>query len=98
MYALSNEEARSAEKLFTDTEGIDLDPAAAVCVSSLISACETGRINKNGSVLLNITGGGYRRVREDHALIPVSPAVTVPAGSAVERVKKEIQDWVKPHV
>ena len=98
MYALSNEEARSAEKLFMDTEGIDLDPAAAVCVASLISACETGRIKKDGSVLLNITGGGYRRVREDHALIPVSPAITVPAGSGVEMVKKEIQDWVRPHV
>ncbi len=98
MYAVSNEEARSAEKLFMDTEGIDLDPAAAVCIASLISAYETGGIRKDGTILLNITGGGYRRVREDHALIPVSPALTVPAGSGVETVKNGILDWVKPYV
>ena len=35
MYAVSNEEARAAGTLFTELEGIDLDPAAAVCTASL---------------------------------------------------------------
>jgi cysteate synthase len=98
MYAVSNEDARSAEKLFVDTEGIDLDPAASVCIASLIAASEKGTINNDGRILLNITGGGYRRVREEHALVPVSPALTVPAGGGVEAIKKELLDWVKGHV
>jgi cysteate synthase len=98
MYAVSNEDARSAEKLFIDTEGIDLDPAASVCIASLISACETRKIKKDGIILLNITGGGYQRVREDHPLIPVDQALTVPAESGIENVKRELLDWVKLHV
>jgi cysteate synthase len=98
MYAVSNEDACSAEKLFMDTEGMDLDPAASVCIASLIAASEKGTIKKDGRILLNITGGGYRRVREDFTLIPVSPALTVHAGAGVEAIKKELLEWVKRHV
>ena len=98
MYAVSNEDARSAEKLFMDTEGIDLDPAASVCIASLIAASENGTIKKDGRILLNITGGGYRRVREDHPLIPVSPALTLQAGAGIETIEKELLDWVNSHV
>ncbi len=94
MYAVTNDEARAAGNLFTEHEGIDLDPAAAVAVSSLIRACETGSIDTGRTVLLNITGGGYERVREDHALIPVHPAFCVPAGATAEQVKKELAKLV----
>jgi len=97
MYAVSNEEARAAGTLFTELEGIDLDPAAAVCTASLIRACGNGSIDKNRTVVLNITGGGYERVREDHALVPVQPALRVPAGSRAGLVKKELGEMVKTH-
>lgn len=92
MYAVSNDEARSAGRLFLELEGIDLDPAAAVCTASLIQACETGRIEKDKTVVLNITGGGYQRVREDYPLIPVQPSFTVPAGASVDSIRKELQE------
>jgi cysteate synthase len=92
MYAVSNDEARAAGGLFTEREGIDLDPAAAVCTASLIRACEHGSIDKNRTVVLNITGGGYERVREDHPLIPVRAAFTVPAGTLADQVKKELAE------
>jgi cysteate synthase len=94
MYAVTNEEARAAGTLFTELEGIDLDPAAAVCTASLIRACETGSIDTSRTVFLNITGGGYERVREDHTLIPVQPAFTVPAGSTAVHMKKELPEMV----
>jgi len=98
MYAVSNDEARAAGKLFMDLEGIDLDPAAAVCTASLIRAGENGQIDKEKSVLLNITGGGYRRVREDHTLIPVQPSFTVLAGATVEMIRKELLEEVNSRV
>jgi len=98
MYAVSNDEARAAGKLFMDLEGIDLDPAAAVCTASLIRASENGQIDKEKSVLLNITGGGYRRVREDHTLIPVQPSFTVLAGATVEMIRKELLEEVNSRV
>jgi cysteate synthase len=95
MYGVSNEEARAAGTLFTDLEGIDLDPAAAVCTASLIRACGNGGIDKNRTVVLNITGGGYERVREDHALILVQPAFRVPAGSRAGLVKTELEEMAE---
>jgi len=94
MYAVSNDEARAAAKLFSDLEEIDLDPAAAVCTASLVQACGTGKIDRRKTVLLNITGGGYERIREDHPLIAVTPSFIVPAGASVESIKKELLEKV----
>jgi cysteate synthase len=98
MYAVANEEARIAGKIFMEFEGVDLDPAAAVCFASLIHAVETNQIDRKKTVLLNITGGGYTRVREDHPLIPIEPAFSIPAGSPLEYIKKELLEKVKIHV
>jgi len=94
MYAVSNADARHAEKLFTECEGVDPDPAAAVCIASLMQACESGAIDTKKTVLLNITGGGYARVREDHPQIPVEPSFTVPAGAPVDMIKRELLEKV----
>jgi len=98
MYAVTNEEARVAGKLFMELEGVDLDPAAAVCLASLIQADETSRIDTKKTVLLNITGGGYTRVREDHPLIPIEPAFSVTAGSPFGCIRDELIERVKIHV
>jgi cysteate synthase len=98
MYAVSNEEARIAGKLFMELEGVDLDPAAAVCFASLIQAVETNQIDQKKKVLLNITGGGYSRIREDHSLIPIEPAFSIPTGSPLECIKKELLAVVKNRV
>jgi cysteate synthase len=92
MYAVPNDEARTAGTYFTELEGIDLDPAAAVCTASLIRACEYGGIDKNRTVVLNITGGGYERVREDHTLVPVMPSFSVSAGAPADAVKNELAE------
>ena len=97
MYAVSNDEACAAGTLFTGLEGIDLDPAAAVCTASLIRACESGNIDTNRTMLLNITGGGYERVREDHTLVPVQPTFCVSAGATAGQVNKELAEIVKIH-
>ena len=94
MYAVSNEDACAAGTLFTELEGIDLDPAAAVCTASLLRACESGSMDKSRTVLLNITGGGYERVREDYPLVPVQAAFCVPAGATAGDVKKELAEMV----
>jgi len=94
MYAVTNDEAHAAGKLFTEREGIDLDPAAAVCTASLVRACECGTIDTGRLVLLNITGGGYERVREDYPLVPVQPAFGVPAGTTAGQVRKELAEMM----
>lgn len=77
MYGVTNKEALEAQKRFESLEGIDILPPAAVAVASLIMACEQGTIDKNGSVLLNITGGGYERLKKDMPLNMIEPCLNV---------------------
>ena len=95
MYAVSNEDARSAGRFFTDTEEIDLDPAAAVAVASLIRAVEEGFVEPDEHILLNVTGGGYERAAEDLDRYPVEPYLQVRAGEAFEGdVRDTVLGWL----
>lgn len=58
MFAVTNEEAGNAGALFEKTEGIDIEPAAAVAVASLKQAIEQKKVEKEAVIMLNITGGG----------------------------------------
>jgi len=93
MYAVSNDEAKSAGRLFAETEGIDLDPAAAVAVASLVRAAEEGFVGEH--ILLNVTGGGYERAAEDLDRYPIEPYLRVRAGAAFEGgIREEVTAWL----
>ncbi|CAM5714548.1 cysteate synthase [Streptomyces badius] len=53
------------------------EPAAAVAVASLFTAVAEGRVPRNASVLLNITGGGRARMARDHTLRQAEPHLRV---------------------
>lgn len=76
MLAVSNAEATAARRLMEDTEGIDVDPAAAVALAGLLDAARAGRLPKEAVVLLNVTGGGRGLLRHRSAPAP-GPTATV---------------------
>ncbi|GLI45330.1 cysteate synthase [Methanoculleus bourgensis] len=95
MYAVANEDARDAGRIFAETEEIDLDPAAAVAVASLARAVEEGFIDQKKRVLLNVTGGGYQRAAEDLDRYPVDPFLRVAAGTALDGdLRDDIEAWL----
>jgi cysteate synthase len=94
MYAVSNAAGRAAEKLIRDAEGIDPDPAAAVATAAFMQAVEAQTIGKDDTILLNITGGGYERIREDYTLYPLEPAATVRPGDSVDELVAGLKKWV----
>lgn len=94
MSSVPTEDARSAGKLFEDLEGIDPDPAAAVCVASLTGAVENGEVGKKDIILLNITGGGYKRAAEDLEKIPVKVFADLKQGSGADCIKNDIIRWM----
>jgi cysteate synthase len=94
---VSNDEAVRAQQLFEETEGIDLDPAAAVTVASLITAIEKKLINPCKDVMLNITGGGYKRVREEYDLMPMTAALATDDATTMDQIAGFVNDWVKEH-
>ncbi len=78
MYSVSEVEAQSAMKLMADTEEIDIIPPAAIAIASLIQAVDCKNINSNETILLNITGGGHKRLNENFDLKPIQPILEVP--------------------
>ena len=77
MYAVSNSEAKQAGKLFNSLEGIDLLPAAEVVVASLIQAVEANLIKRDDWILLNVTGGGIKRIGEDFGYHEIKPEMKI---------------------
>ena len=73
MYGVENDEVFYAMRLFEDTEGIDIVPASAVATAALIRAVEEGKIKRQDTVLLNITGGGERRIEKERGTFIVEP-------------------------
>ncbi|MFA5237180.1 MAG: cysteate synthase [Methanoregula sp.] len=94
MYPVSNEEGRKAAQLLRDTEGIDPDPAAAVATAALVQAAEAGAIGSDDLILLNITGGGYDRIREDYTLYPLESSASATPGGACDGLITELKGWV----
>jgi cysteate synthase len=72
IFAVTNAEALQASLLFSETEGNDIEPAAAVAVASLIQAVNSGKIDKDATIMLNITGGGITYM-EPLMVFPLNP-------------------------
>ena len=89
MYAITNNELHQAEKLFLDLEEIDIVPEASVAVASLQKAIEQKNVAINDLILLNITGGGIQRLKEDIDLYPITPILTVDnADASLDEIKE----------
>ena len=74
---MSCEEAGAAGRLFESLEGCDLDPAAEVALAGLIRAVEGGKVRRKESILLNLTGGGARKLVRESRRTRVHPDVEV---------------------
>ncbi|WOF16938.1 cysteate synthase [Methanoplanus sp. FWC-SCC4] len=94
MEGIESKRAEEAAEIFEKLEGADTDPAAAVCVASLIDAATKGVVKPDDVILLNITGGGYKRADLDFEKIIVEPKVSLPAGSDTGVIKDELVKWM----
>ncbi len=74
---VDNETAATVAALFERLEGIDVEPAAAVAIAHLIASVDAGMISPDDPVMLNVTGGGYRRVRADRDVRQVTPTCVI---------------------
>jgi cysteate synthase len=88
----SNEEATRAAELFIEAEGIDIHPAAAVATATLVKAVEERKLENDALVMLNITGGGEERFKQDRELYYLEPSVVFDLDPDPEEVKKKLKD------
>ncbi len=88
--AVTNQEAQEANNLFQSTEGNDLEPAAAVAVASLIKSVQEGSLNSDSVIMLNITGGGINKFKEENSINYLEPSLVFPLNPDPEMVKEKI--------
>jgi cysteate synthase len=70
----TNAQARRAAKLFKDLEGIDIHPAPAVALASLIKMVDAGSIDKDACIMLNITGAGEEAAKQNREIFTLKPS------------------------
>ena len=89
---VNNEDALAAAKLFEETEGNDIHIAAAVAVASLKEAVNSGKVEKDALVMLNITGGGEAKfASERKQLHYLKPILTFDFNPNAEEVKAKLK-------
>ncbi|HPT19223.1 MAG TPA: cysteate synthase [Methanothrix sp.] len=77
VYGVTDLQAEQARRLFEESEEIDILNAPAVAVAALQQAAASGEVGRKDTILLNITGGGAARIKEDHTLHMLRPDITV---------------------
>ena len=86
MEIVTNQELAAACDLFEKLEGIDIHPAAGVAVESLRKAVESGKVKKDETIMLNITGGGEKRFKGEHNWVNVQPHLVMDASTPAQEV------------
>lgn len=92
MFAITNEAAAEAAALFLATEGIDIEPAAAVAVASLKQAIEQNKVQKDAIIMLNITGGGVQRFKSENKLFYKTPDCVFPIDADPDTVRETVME------
>ncbi|VVB70326.1 Cysteate synthase [uncultured archaeon] len=77
VYGITDDEALEGKRLFEESEEIDILNAPGVAVAALQQAVKNGSVLSDEIILLNITGGGLARIREDGTLYRLVPDITV---------------------
>jgi cysteate synthase len=73
MYSVTNEEVDRAMELFERYENSDIHPASGVALGALIQAVSMKRVKSNDVIVLNVTGGGEKKIRRDYDLHYIEP-------------------------
>jgi cysteate synthase len=92
---ITNDEAAAARKLFEEVEGIDILPAPAVAVAAIMRSVLSGEIGPRETCVLNITGGGQERVREDHGISVLTSNMTVQPDHDVLELNRAIAEIIE---
>ncbi|MDE5624360.1 MAG: cysteate synthase, partial [Alistipes sp.] len=95
VFVATNAQARKAAKLFQELEGVDIHPAPSGAAASLIKAGADGKVRKDATVMLNITGGGERLFKQGKELWYLKPSLVFPLDPALDEVVAKVEELFK---
>ena len=90
MFAVTNSEAEEAQRLFLETEGVDIYSASGVATYSLMQAVRDGQVQKDDVVMLNITGGGEKHFKQERQVWNLDPSLVFPIDADPEAVLEDV--------
>lgn len=85
-YIIGENEAGKAGDILEKIERIDVLSPAKVALASFIQAKENGNIGKKDCILLNVSGGGVQRLKDEKETKIVEPWVTDVKNNLVKRI------------
>ena len=91
----TNLQAQKAARLFLETEGVDIHPAPAVALATLIKEVQAGRIDRKATIMLNVTGGGEARYKADKEIFYLKPSHIFSLMPEVEDVVAKCEELFK---
>lgn len=72
-YAVEEDDAIKAGEILEEIEEIDVLSPAKVALASLIQAKEEGKVDEDDCILLNVSGGGVERLKQEKETKIVTP-------------------------
>ncbi len=91
----NNEEAAEAARIFEELEGNDIHPAASVATATLINAVKNGLVQKDDCIMLNITGGGEKKFKQDKEVVYLKPSYVFDINPPLEKVEEVMNGLFK---
>jgi len=91
-YVVSRDDAEKAKLLFESIEGIDIMSPAAVAFASLIQALENKEINSDDCTVLNISGGGISRLKQELNCKQITPWKIISKNDNVLSIIKQLDN------
>lgn len=89
---VSNVDVCRAMQLFSKSENVDINPASAVAVASLLNKVKDGTISQDATVLLNITGGGENLYRAGRDICYLRPSHIFPIAADERDVLLKVEE------
>lgn len=87
----TNAQAAEAGRLFLELEGNDIHPASAVATATLIAAVKEGSVKKDDVIMLNITGGGEEKFKNENNLFYLKPELICDINPNEDEVREKIR-------
>ncbi len=90
-YTVKESDAKLAKTLFETIEGIDIMTPGAVALASLQQALASGEVDSSSCTILNISGGGVERLRQEQSTEVVEPWLRVNKADGASMILKALE-------
>lgn len=87
----NNQESEEACELFRKTEGIDIYHASGIAIAGMIKSINSGKVDKDKVIMLNVTGGGEERFKSTHNVALGKPDLIIDNRTDVKEIYTAVE-------